>query len=44
MISNLGLPGPYWVKGINTDGTYLLRDESGRAVKDRVHERDLQPF
>ncbi|KAL9622704.1 MAG: hypothetical protein Q9160_003014 [Pyrenula sp. 1 TL-2023] len=38
------LKGPYYVNKVNSDGTYQLRDEAWRVVKDGVKERDLQPF
>lgn len=44
VVSDSPLLGPYWVGRINSDGTYQLKDESGKVVKDGIKERDLQPF
>jgi hypothetical protein len=41
--TRMTLQGPYSIANVNSDGTYLLNDESGKPFKNRVRERDLRP-
>ncbi|MCJ1472679.1 hypothetical protein MMC13_001328 [Lambiella insularis] len=39
-----GLQGPFFIRNVNSDGTYQLENESGKLFQDGAKERDLQPL